>query len=279
MGTHWPEIESALERAAAAIRSADGLLIAAGAGMGVDSGLPDFRGNEGFWKAYPPFRRRGLSFVDLANPRWFQSHPEQAWGFYGHRLNLYRATQPHTGFEILRRLGETKPAGYFVFTSNVDGQFQRSGFDPERIVECHGSVHQLQCTLPCTGDIWSADALAVDVDETDFCARPPLPLCPQCGNVARPNVLMFGDGTWLEDRTARQWRRYEQWQADVTRARLVTIECGAGTAVPTVRRQSEGQPGTLVRINVREPEVPPGGIGLPLGAREALERLTRHAAT
>lgn len=61
-----------LESAAAAIRRADALLIAAGAGMGVDSGLPDFRGNDGFWKAYPPFKKLGLSFVQVANPYWFQ---------------------------------------------------------------------------------------------------------------------------------------------------------------------------------------------------------------
>src|SRR5438093_10269086 len=88
--------------AAEAIRSAEALLIGAGAGMGVDSGLPDFRGDEGFWKAYPPFKKLGLSFVELANPNWFHSDPALAWGFYGHRRNLYRSTQPHQGFAILK---------------------------------------------------------------------------------------------------------------------------------------------------------------------------------
>src|ERR1700677_2358509 len=92
------EVTTALEQAAAAIRSADALLIGAGAGMGVDSGLPDFRGNEGFWKAYPAFRRQNLSVVELANPAWFAADPCRAWGLYGHRLNLYRATQPRDGF-------------------------------------------------------------------------------------------------------------------------------------------------------------------------------------
>jgi NAD-dependent SIR2 family protein deacetylase len=49
-----------IDMAAALLRDADGLLIAAGAGMGVDSGLPDFRGNEGFWKAYPALAKQGL---------------------------------------------------------------------------------------------------------------------------------------------------------------------------------------------------------------------------
>jgi hypothetical protein len=56
-----------VDQAANWIRSADALVIAAGAGMGVDSGLPDFRGDEGFWNAYPPFRHLGLKFTNLAN--------------------------------------------------------------------------------------------------------------------------------------------------------------------------------------------------------------------
>jgi NAD-dependent SIR2 family protein deacetylase len=57
------------------IRRADALLICAGAGMGVDSGLPDFRGNHGFWKAYPVLEQEGLSFIDLANPQGFENNP------------------------------------------------------------------------------------------------------------------------------------------------------------------------------------------------------------
>jgi len=70
------------------IHSCSGLLIAAGAGMGVDSGLPDFRGKEGFWRAYPPLLKLGIRFEEMANPRWFTENPELAWGFYGHRYNL-----------------------------------------------------------------------------------------------------------------------------------------------------------------------------------------------
>ncbi|MFY0537735.1 hypothetical protein [Nannocystis pusilla] len=98
-------------RAAAAVRSADALMICAGAGMGVDSGLPDFRGPEGFWRAYPAARRLGLQFHDLADPRWFYSDPALAWGFYGHRLNLYRATTPHAGFALLQRWAARAPQG------------------------------------------------------------------------------------------------------------------------------------------------------------------------
>src|SRR4051812_42308845 len=88
-----------IAKAALWIRSADAIVVTAGAGMGVDSGLPDFRGTEGFWRAYPPYRTLGLGFEELASGSLFSRDPTLAWGFYGHRLHLYRYTLPHEGFE------------------------------------------------------------------------------------------------------------------------------------------------------------------------------------
>lgn len=271
------EFTEAFSRAADAIRHADALIYSAGAGMGVDSGLPDFRGNEGFWRTYPPFAKLGLSFVDLANPRWFARDPAMAWGFYGHRLNLYRATVPHAGFAVMRKWADAKRGGAFVFTSNVDGQFQRAGFAEAQVVECHGSLHHAQCTQGCDA-IWPvAPGFRADVDEATMRAREPLPRCPQCGALARPNVLMFGDAGWCSARTEAQEARLAEWLRSQRGQRLAIVEIGAGRAVPTVRHFSEQlarQVGaTLIRINPREPEGPRGTISLPLGALEALEQL------
>ena len=147
--------EALYQRAAERIASADALLIAAGAGMGVDSGLPDFRGDRGFWNAYPPYEKLGLNFVALASPRWFRDDPTLAWGFYGHRRNLSRATQSHDGFRILRDWAAGMRHGACVFTSNVDDHFQRAGFDPERVAEVHGSGEWLQCTRGCGAGIFA----------------------------------------------------------------------------------------------------------------------------
>ena len=112
-----------IRRAAELIAQADALLITAGAGMGVDSGLPDFRGKEGFWRAYPALGKRGISFEEMAQPQWFFEDPAMAWAFYGHRQRLYRETKPHDGYRMLRDWARAMPAGYFVVTSNVDGHF------------------------------------------------------------------------------------------------------------------------------------------------------------
>ena len=271
--------ESEIERATIAIRDADAFLITAGAGMGVDSGLPDFRGTVGFWKAYPAIAKLGLEFAEIANPEWFVKSPELAWAFYGHRLNLYRATSPHSGFLQLLRVAALKPHGYFVFTSNVDGHFQKAGFSSDRIVECHGSIHHFQCCVPCGEEVWDAAHERVIVDEERFQAMNPLPTCPKCSGLARPNVMMFGDGTWNSGRTRPQQLRLLDWLRSLKKlqARVAVVEIGAGTEIPTVRFHSEEVAekfgASLVRINPREPQGPEGTVGLRFNGAEAIQRI------
>jgi NAD-dependent SIR2 family protein deacetylase len=277
------DLENTLKAAAGAVRDADALVITAGAGIGVDSGLPDFRGREGFWRAYPPIAKLGLSFADMANPYWFERNPRLAWAFYGHRLNLYRRTKPHKGFAQLLELARGKSGGCFVFTSNVDGQFQTAGFADDFIEECHGSIHHLQCTALCSSEIWDGSEVRVEVDEESFEALESLPLCPHCGNIARPNILMFGDWAWLSSRSDAQAMRFADWLQKLQHdhARLAVIEIGAGHAVPTVRYKSESLTrsfgASLVRINPRDYEVPSGGnFSIPLGGAEGIERIYRE---
>ncbi|MCX7759671.1 MAG: NAD-dependent deacetylase [Hydrogenothermaceae bacterium] len=273
------QIEKNIEKAKEALNLAEAVLITAGAGMGVDSGLPDFRGKEGFWRAYPYAKKLGLSFQELANPKWFKADPYLAWAFYGHRLNLYRNTQPHKGFYLLRDFVRKKGDNYFIFTSNVDGQFQKACFDQNKIVEIHGSIHYLQCIKPCSNDIWSADSIDIEVDMENFRAKDPLPKCVNCGDIARPNILMFGDWSWISDRTESQEFRLNLWLNRNEDKNIVIIEIGAGEAIPTVRwfgeRIAKEYNGTLIRINPRDYTVPSNikAIPIALGGLEAIKKL------
>lgn len=260
------------EEAARLLADAQALLICAGAGMGVDSGLPDFRGTQGFWQAYPALRASGIAFHEIANPAAFAADPPLAWGFYGHRLQLYRNTVPHAGFAILRELASGTPGGAFVFTSNVDGQFQRAGYDGDRIVECHGSIHHLQCTLPCGDAAWPASGFRPVVDEQACRLLSEPPRCPHCGALARPNILMFNDGRWNAGRTEAQCERFVRWRRTVRD--LVVVELGAGVDIPSVRRMSETQGMPIVRINPRAAQLDGHpGVAISLAAQEALQTI------
>ena len=263
---------AACEDAADLISQADGLLISAGAGLGIDSGLPDFRGDNGFWKAYPALGKLEMRFFEVANPKAFTSIPETAWGFYGHRLNLYRETTPHDGFGKLLKIGRTMPNGAFVFTSNVDGHFQKAGFADDQVTECHGSIHFLQCFDQCGESPWPADEFTPVVDVENCRLLSALPRCPTCSGVARPNIMMFGDWDWDTRRTDIKNARLDAWIARLQRP--VVIEIGAGTAIPTVRMYGEELDCPLIRINPMESHVGlHRDIAIPLGAFEGISMI------
>jgi NAD-dependent SIR2 family protein deacetylase len=264
----------AVRHAAELVARADALLITAGAGMSVDSGLPDFRSPQGLWRAYPPLAKLGLAFEQLAQPRWFASKPQMAWAWYGHRQQLYRDTTPHAGYRLLRAWAQALPAGSFVVTSNVDGQFLAAGFGAESLLEVHGSVHRYQCSTPCGERVWDAGAPVFTIDLGVLEASGELPRCPDCGALARPNVLMFNDWAWVDVVAREQEQRFDEWLARVGARRLVILECGAGTALPTIRRLgerlAERSAATLVRINPAAEQGGEAALALPLPALQAL---------
>ncbi len=270
--TSKEHLTRAYAAAATAISNAHTLIITAGAGAGVDSGLPDYRGNQGFWKAYPMYAPLGINYYDAADPVHFSADPAFGWGFYAHRIDLYRNTIPHEGFWLLKEWIKLRQMDYFVVTSNVDGQFQKAGFPEEKVYEIHGSVHYLQCLTPCSSAIWE-NTESIPVDLNTMRAQKVL-RCPHCGNISRPNVLMFGDFSWIGNRSDQQNRNYNAFLKKC-RLPVVVVEMGAGTAISTIRRMSEDlgshHQATVVRINPRDYRISEPHISIPCGALQGLQ--------
>lgn len=271
-----PVSQEVLANAAAAIKHAKSLIVTAGAGMGVDSGLPSFRDDQGFWNAYPEYQKLGMNFMNIANPRHFAEDPQLGWGFYGHRANLYRGAQPHEGFAIILDWIKRFDLPWFVVTSNVDGQFQKAGFDEERVVEVHGSIHHMQCMGPCLPHIWPHDEV-FDINMSNMRSQT-IPKCPHCGHTARPNILMFGDFQWIPTRSNAQQRRFERF-LDGCPKPITVVEIGAGRAIPTIRREGEKlarvHGGIVVRINPREPEIDAPHILMPAAGAFTLAEVNK----
>jgi len=286
--SHQIHLEDNLKRAADAISNASALIFSSGAGMGVDSGLPDFRGENGFWKAYPIFSRLGISFHDIAQPSWFIKDPRMIWAFYGHRLKMYREHAPHLGYNFLHELS-TK-YNHFAITSNVDGFYKKSGFSDSNIWEVHGSIHHLQkChhSEYFMNDKWhnseivSADSFDIEIDEETFRVVGDLPMIE--GKLLRPNILMFMDYAFSQSREHMQQLNFEKWAEKSDLSKLVIIETGAGTEIPTIRSLStklaSQYKGKLIRINPRDFQIlglGDNGIQISSGAEKALLEIKKY---
>ncbi|MCY9870481.1 SIR2 family NAD-dependent protein deacylase [Vibrio barjaei] len=214
------------------------VIIYTGAGMGVDSGLEVFRGNQGLWEKYPEARNLNMSFQDLANPYHLEKYPDLVVPFYRDRLETYLDTEPHKGHQTLLELAESLEDGYFCCTSNVDGHLQKAGFSPEKIHEIHGQISYWQCTVFRCAESSAAPLFTIprQSESKDH------PRCPTCNALARPNLLMFYDLGWLDNEFAKQSRRKNEFlnhRLEHNKGKTAVIELGAGHAIPSIRMEAE----------------------------------------
>lgn len=273
--------DALLKEAAMRLKESTHLLITSGAGLGVDSGLPDFRGKEGFWKAYPVIAKKGLSFSECSNPQVFDSNPGFGYAFFGHRFQLYNEKEPHYGYELLKSWAGEKE-DFFVFTSNVDDHFRKAGFDENKLYECHGNINFGQYLNPGKHGEETFDSRPyfekIKINEADFLATEDT-FPKRNGKLIRPNILMFGDWNFVSERAEEQEDNFSNFIHSLpAKANLCIIEIGAGNYVPTIRMASERvleqfPSSNLIRINPRDTEVPDtkNAISLPMGGLEALE--------
>ena len=229
-----------LRRAAQLLRSADALLIGAGAGMGVDSGLPDFRGTEGFWNAYPAYAKLGLDFASMANPRWFRRDPELRLGLLRPPARAVPRDPPHPGFALLRTWASRHAARRLRLHLQrrrpvPEGGLRRGArrrsprLHPLRPVPRSAAGSSCPPRLgPCGGP--------GDVPGPAAAAHLP----GAAARSLRPNILMFGDWGWDASRTEAQEQRLAEW-LDGGAARRVWRWSSAAraTAIPSVRRFCE----------------------------------------
>ncbi|QEI07904.1 hypothetical protein FXN63_20215 [Pigmentiphaga aceris] len=257
-----------LAQAVAWLEDADGLLIVAGSGMA--AGLSETRDSKSLARALSVIGRVRPGEDDIGSPDVFRDSPRAAWGTYGKRLKQYRDTDPHPGYAILRRWTNAAPQGSFVYTSNVDGHFQKAGFAVDRIVEAAGSIHWLQCVKACTPQLWSADELTPSINPANGWLAGVVPTCPQCGSVARPNVSLAKDWDWVPNRTMRQHALLSSWLFPMKR--LVVVEVGAGTLA--IRRFSEQHGPRVIRIHPTDFDISPDvGLGFATTALDGLRQL------
>jgi len=255
------------------LKSAKATVILTGAGMGVDSGLDDYRGTGGQWGKVE--NQNGKSVFEVVNPDNLIENPGYLWTMFAHRLKKYTETIPHSGFGILKKWIEQFRLDYFIITSNIDGHFQKSGFESAKIRELHGSIYYMQCSKPCSGTIWKLKLNATTLSEDIKIGK--YPQCPECGEIARPNIYMFRDNTFIPNRTKSQQEKFQQFIDNNNEEQLIVFEIGSGPHVQSVRKKTRmlgiKYNANIIRINPKDYKIKEPHIGINKGALEALSEI------
>jgi NAD-dependent deacetylase len=160
------------------IADARRIVVLTGAGISTDSGIPDFRGPQGVWVRDPEAEK-------LSDIRYYMRDPairRRAW--QGRLHHPAWEAQPNDGHRALARL-ERRGTLHALITQNIDGLHQRAGSSPDRVIEVHGTVHEVVC-MACDWRGPMLDVLArVRAGEDD-------PPCTACGGILKSATISFG---------------------------------------------------------------------------------------
>jgi len=259
------------------LKTASTLVIHAGAGMSADSGLATYRNEGGLWGDVEQDMNK--SVFEVITPQAFEESPLQIWTLFAKRIKTCEETQPHAGYRILLDWIQRYQLDYFILTSNVDGHFQKAGFEERRIRELHGSLQYFQGTQPEVSKmIWKnqilGDKLLIDLQKGIF------PTCPNDTIMARPNVYMFRDHSYVNTRSESQKNLFQTFLSRNKGQKMVVIEIGSGPHVQSIRaktRMLRTQYGaSIIRINPKDFSVKPPHIGIPLNALQALTEINQY---
>ena len=160
-----------IQRAAKDILNSKKTIAFTGAGISVESGIPDFRGAQGLWQKYDP--------EEYAHIHAFYSNPDRVWLMLKDMFALILTAKPnpaHLGLAELERMGLLSS----VITQNVDGLHQAAG--SRNVIEFHGTNRTLSC-LKCSTTI---DGTTLKMEDLP-------PRCSRCSSLLKPDVVFFGE--------------------------------------------------------------------------------------
>lgn len=166
---------SALDRLVALLEGAERGVALTGAGVSTESGIPDFRSpSSGLWQEHDP--------MEVASLEGFRREPRRFYEFWGHRFGALAGAQPNVTHHVLAKL-ERRGKLRAVVTQNIDGLHRDAG--SETVLEVHGSYRQARC-LHC-GAVYSLQEMERRVKSGR------LPVCDACGELVKPDVVLFGE--------------------------------------------------------------------------------------
>jgi NAD-dependent deacetylase len=177
------------------------VLVITGAGVSAESGIPTFRGKDGYWRKLDP--------IKLATPEAFARDPELVWQWYSERRHRIRNAQPNAGHEAIARLAQ-RADQFLLLTQNVDDLHERAGLAKGEMVQIHGDIFVTKCSR-CDfkqhdSRFSVAPATYGAASEQQEGRENGVPRCTKCNALMRPGVVWFG-----EPLPARETQRIENY--------------------------------------------------------------------
>ena len=220
--------------------------VVTGAGISAASGIPTFRGPDGYWtvgaREYHP--------QEMATQAMFSQNPKEVWRWYLYRFGICRAAEPNAGHECLASLERELGPNFWLLTQNVDGLHLRAGNSPEHCFEVHGNIDYMRCSERCSAKLhplpeayhgWERDQPLDDAGLAGLA-------CPDCGALARPHIL------WFDEYYEEHLYRFKSGLRGVAGCNLlIYVGCSGAANLPMMAAQEAKYAGAaIVDVNPNE---------------------------
>jgi NAD-dependent deacetylase len=266
-----PKLKSLLKTVAA---PAGRITVMTGAGISAESGIPTFRGPEGYWtvgsKVYHP--------QEMATYAMFRQQPQEVWRWYLYRRGVCRRAEPNAGHLALVDLEQRWGDRFTLITQNVDGLHLRAGNTLARTYQIHGNVDYMRCAQACPTNTFLIPASIPLKTKDDLLTETEVKAlrCPGCGGWVRPHVLFF-DEYYNEEFFKFESSLNAADQTDL----LITVGTSGATNLPhQVAWHAANRGALLIDINIQQNPfsrfaLDNNGYYLPYPSGEILPELVR----
>ena len=222
-----------LEKLRKTLREADAVVVGAGAGLSTAAGFT--YSGERFQQHFADFIRQ-YGFTDMYSAGFYPfPTEEEKWAYWSRHIYYNRyVPAPKPVYDNLLKL--LKDKDHFVITTNVDHQFQKAGFDKQRLFYTQGDYGLFQCAKPCHPKTYDNEELVKRMIAEQMDMRIPselVPKCPVCGGPMAMNLR--SDETFVED---EGWhaasKRYEDFIRRHLNGKILFLDLGSGGNTPIV---------------------------------------------
>jgi NAD-dependent deacetylase len=220
------------------------ITVLTGAGISAESGIPTFRGPEGYWtvgsQVYQP--------QEMATFHMFCQMPDEVWKWYLYRMGVCGAAEPNPGHRALVAMEQHFGDRFTLITQNVDGLHLRAGNTLARTYQIHGNVFYMRCSLECSEAVYpipeGVHPKTKDQGLTDNDRH--LLRCPLCGARSRPHILLFD-----ESYNEHHYHFYSALKAAEQTALLIVVGTAGATNLPNqVAREVYRRDGVIIDVNI-----------------------------
>lgn len=242
------------------LANADRVVVGAGAGLSASGGL-NYVAPEYVKSHYPDYYDKGYRTVFEILSSWWEITEENAQGYWGcwslHLLQNRFKPKSLEAYQYLYKI--LKNRAYFIITTNVDGQFEKAGFSSEHLFAPQGSYALLQCSKPCSADVYNSlpyiERMRNNMENKYHIKTEFIPRCPHCGGLLKPNLRQ--DDTFVDSPHIHNYQDYENFMNQLPESKApLFLELGVGYNTPGIirypfeRLNAHLKNSHLVRINL-----------------------------